>query len=285
MSNWKATFRPLYRWQQKQREGLLGRLRHRFLKRRVHVFGTGAPKTGTTTLATLLNRHFRTHHEPGWKRYAKVILKAGTTYVDDELSAHAFEYLDRHFFLEANISNLNHFFLPIISQNFPDAKLILTVRSVIPWLDSMWAEQLAYPNPRLWDKVDRLRFNSPEIPEVELTAAGLRWPLAGYLKYWASCIDRTLDLVPMERLLVLRTENLDTAGTCLANFLDVSDAKLAQGPVRSRARPDKVVLSDQFDRHYLENQIHEHCSQTIERLVGIYPNLQPKSLPKLGYEP
>ncbi|MBF2099000.1 MAG: hypothetical protein IGQ88_11585 [Gloeomargaritaceae cyanobacterium C42_A2020_066] len=279
--NWKSTLRPLYRWQKRRRKDLLGKLQHHFLNRRVHVFGTGAPKTGTTTLANLLGRHLRARHEPGWRRYAKVILRSGTSYVDDPVSAHIFEHLDRHFFLEANISNLNHFFLPIISECFPDTKLILTVRAIVPWLDSMWAEQMAHPNPRLWDKIDRLRFDYPAATEAALAEAGVHWPLAGYLRYWANCIDRTLDLIPTENLLILRTESLDMAGARLARFLNIPEIELAQAPVRSRVRPDKVVLSNELERRYLESQIQEHCGQTIERLIRTHPHLQPESLPDL----
>jgi hypothetical protein len=99
--------------------------------------------------------------------------------------------------------------------------------------------------------------------EAALVEAGIRWPIAARLRYWAGANQRTLDRVPADRLLVVRTEELDVSRVPLAEFVGIDPATLTIAHANSNERQTGVV--DRVPRQYVDEVISEYCAPLTKR--------------------
>ena len=140
-------------------------------------------------------------------------------------------------------------------DQFPQAKFLLTAREPRSWLRSMSLTNQhlnvrRFSNRQPERRLRELFFGPPNATysrgEGELERLGL-FPLDGYLGGWAAHYRRVLDAVPMERLLILRTEDLAISAGRLATFLSIpreSIRRQAKPPAPFLRRSTTVSLTD-----------------------------------------
>ena len=194
-------------------------------RRRFRLYGVGAARSGTTSLTAMLGA-YRSAHEVDSQRLIRLAadVHAGDVALDSSHIRRVFRYRSVRFNLEADVAgHLNSFAGPI-ARLYPDAQLALLVRDCFSWLNSRI--ELALRRPA----VDAVRFPaSHDGPhhslEQSLEAAGVR-PIASYLRRWADITAGIIDAVPAERLLVIRTEDLDESVPRLAAFIGVAPATI-----------------------------------------------------------
>ncbi len=114
-------------------------------------------------------------------------------------------------------SYLNYHLLDILVSEFSDAKFILTIRDCYSWIESYFAQHmLALETQNNWfrhhwiDLMD-LRYGSREKyakEEAILAEKGLP-TLDSYFSYWREHNSKVLATVPEERLLVVKTQEIE----------------------------------------------------------------------------
>lgn len=237
---------------------------------KLQVFGSGLPKTGTTSLARMFSKAFRCAHEQGQE-----ILPHVCAYLNGEvdrdqvfkLLIHRIERLD----LEVDVASYLCHFVEPLAKRYTEAKFVITVRHCVPWTVSLAHHMVARPLKKgsVWKEYRDARFGryderfAPE--EHELEQQGY-YPLRAMLRYWAEETERMLTEAPERRTLVLKTEELDASIERLSEFLEIPADSLRVAHV-NRKRGDALGLRNIPDAFVLE-QAKAICGPLMEQLYG-----------------
>ena len=243
--------------------------------RRIHVYGVGAPKTGTHSIANLFSEHYRSAHEMEIARTTRLLQRRYQG--NQQRLVGAMRERERKWRLECESAHFLAHFADELAGEFPKAKFILTVRKPRSWLRSMIDHCLRYPRSRYrddqdlkyWILIRDLYFGVPPetypASEAPLASYNLHM-LDGYLSYWARHNRMVLDSVPSDRLLIVRTCELSESIDRIAAFMNVSAATLASKRSHSYKAPQKYELLDEIDEGYVQAKIAKHCSGVMTRL-------------------
>jgi hypothetical protein len=245
-------------------------LRPHVRPRRFHAFGVALPKTGTHSLAAVFSR-YRAWHEPDRDYYAQIVVGRTTGELSDSATLDLLRQLDRRWWLELNSSWLNYFFLDLLLAEYPQAKFVLTIRDCYSWLDSMFNQVLARSHadsPQLAEfyrwYADILVPGSHEDGDRVLAERRL-WPLDAWLRFWNQHNTRILALVPRERLLVVRTQDIRREIPRLAEFLGVPPDTLDAGRTHEHKAEAKFGLVSDIDENYLHARVAARCGDLMEK--------------------
>jgi hypothetical protein len=231
-------------------------------RRRLHVYGVGTGKSGTTTLARMFGE-YRAAHEVDPARMVPI----STAVIDGDLALDSrrvrFELRRRRarFHLEVDSAPFLNPLTESLAALFPDARFVLTLRDCFSWLDSTveWERLIPTQDVPLFAPMRTALYrqypNDFALEEAPLRDAGLR-PVANYLRVWAKRNTAVLRGVPAARLLVVRTEDLSGSAESLARFAGVPvrtvhAAHANANSVRSR------VLAD-VPREFIVERAREH---------------------------
>jgi len=222
--------------------------------RRIHVYGVGAPKTGTVSLARLFE-HFRSGHERHPAESLRIIQGERSGELDREDVLRALRSRDRRRRLEVESAHFLVHLAEYLRDLYPESKFICTVRAPASWLRSIIDQCINKPRqqlPRPWKKIHDLAFGPPpdEYPAHEkcLGRYGLR-SLDQYLGYWRWHNEQILDTIPKDRRLFVRTANLSSRLSDIASFLDVPVAHLRHA--HSHRTSEKHGVLQRIDRNYV----------------------------------
>jgi hypothetical protein len=173
--------------------------------------------------------------------------------------------------LEVDVAGFLNPLVDQLVELFPDARFILTIRSCFEWLES-----------RIDQRALVLR-DGPKGAEpfvaAELVAYGGQYedgdhrleqlglpPVRGLLRRWATANERVLRAVPSDRLLVVRTEDLDRSHQRIAAFAGCAPADLTRS--RLNQRTVRAGVLDEVDASALRAAAIEHCGPLMERYWG-----------------
>ena len=250
--------------------GIKDLLRPHVRPRRFHAFGVALPKTGTHSVAGIFSR-YRAWHEPDRDYYAQIAVGRTTGELSDAATLDLLRRLDRRWWLELNSSWLNYFFLDLLVAEYPRAKFVLTVRDCYSWLDSMFNQVLARSHadsPQLaqfykW-YAGILDPGSHEEGDRVLAEHGL-WPLDAWLRFWNQHNTRIMALVPRERLLIVRTQDIRRDIPRLAEFLEVPPNTLDSGRSHEHRAEAKFGLVPKIDEKYLHERVAARCGDLMKK--------------------
>lgn len=245
--------------------------------RRTHVYCVGTAKSGTHSVEALFNGRLRVYHEADWKKLIGLILGVAEGHVSPEAFSRHLRARDRRFSLDIDSSQLNYFFVRELVELFPEAKFILTLRDPFSWLDSLINHQLARRHPPYeWRRLRDLRFGSPHAHPPEEHALKVRglYTLDGYLSYWATHNRRVLEVVPKDRLLVVRTDEITPRAEEIRRFAGLPHAAARRTKSHTYKALAKFGVLGDLDPEYLAGKISEHCAQ----LMGVYFPVQKVAL-------
>lgn len=237
--------------------------------RRIHVYGVGAPKTGTVSLARLFE-HYRSGHEKHPAESLRIIQGERSGKLDRDDVLRALRRRDRRRRLEVESAHFLVHLAEYLRDLYPESKFICTVRAPAPWLRSMIDQCINKPRqqlPRPWKKIRDLAFGPPpdEYParEKRLGRYGLR-SLDQYLGYWRWHNEWILDTIPPDRRLFVRTVNLSSRLSEFASFLDVPVTRLRRA--HSHTTSEKHGVLQRMDRNYVIDRIRDNCKRVVRRL-------------------
>lgn len=237
--------------------------------RRVHVYGVGAPKTGTVSVAQLFE-HYRTGHEKHPAESLRIIQGERSGKLDRDDVFRALRRRDRRRRLEIESAYFLVHLVGYLQDLYPESRFICTVRAPASWLRSMIDQCINKPRhqlPKPWKKLRDLAFGPlpDEYPAQEkiLGKYGLR-SINQYLGYWRWHNEQILDTIPKGHRLFVRTANLSSRLPDIASFLDVPVVHLRR--IHSHRTSEKHGVLQRLDRNYVLDRIRDNCKQCVERL-------------------
>jgi len=244
--------------------------------RRFHVFGVGAPKTGTHSI-TRLFQDFRSGHEAHGVETIELLYKWKENELSQSELRKALRHRDRTWRLECDVAHFLGPFIPYLVDLFPQAKFILTVRNPRSWLRSVIdqcinnsREHLLDSMPQYrWAQLRNLYYGPPpnDYPPEETFLEGYNLhTISGFLGHWAEHNRTVLDHVPSDRLLIVRTPDISHALSRIASFVGVERDALQERQSHTYEAPERHGILKKISEQYLERKIERHCRKTIERL-------------------
>jgi hypothetical protein len=264
----KTRSRPLFLAAHAQYNNYLSfHLRH--IRRRFHAYCVGNAKTGTHSIARMLDEHYRACHEPEPQFLIDRILATTIGKIDEKALIHYVKKRDERLNLELDSSQLNGFLIHILVTEFKRAKFILTIRDCYSWLNSVMNQQLNNRAPYQWRKYSEYGFGADRFEhskeEKILLDRGL-FTLDGYLSQWATHNKRIFSTVPKDRLLVLKTHEITQRMDEIAAFLDIPKETIAAKNSHSHKAKKDFSLLTKIDRDFLEGKVETYCRE----LMGKY---------------
>ena len=239
--------------------------------RRIHVYGVGAPKTGTNSVSKLFGA-YRAGHEQHVDQTLNIIRKKR----DGAPQSKVIEQLrrrDRRWRLEVESAYFFAYVCEALLSAFPGAKFICTVRAPQSWLRSIIDQCINNERDQLsdaWKSLRDLNFGSPPetypLAEQALARYGLH-SIDGFLSYWAWHNRTILNTIPPNRRLFVRTSQLSSAVAQIAHFVEISPSVLETEGSHANKAPRRHDVLNKVPKKYLENKITEHCQPVVERLT------------------
>lgn len=242
----------------------LGWIASAFAKRQ-RVYGVGAAKTGTHSLARLFAQRVRAVHEADAETLISLHLSRVASGNNNTLR-HALHQRDRQARLHIDASQVNIYLIDDLEALFQDCRYVLTVRAPHAWLRSIVDDSLRRTTSDTWMRFRAYRFGGKEPTRFDgpLTDRGL-FPLSGYLGYWADSIDRAMTRIDDNRLFIVKTEQIGARAQDLAAFCRVNSATPDTRPAFVNRTRFGVV--DEIDPDYLASTINTQCSPLIAKLA------------------
>lgn len=238
--------------------------------RRVQIYCVGTGKSGTHSIASMFADTARAQHEADSKRLLQHIFQHEDGSLSDADWRSFVLQRDQELWLEVDSNQLNYYPMEVLLQTYPQAKFILTIRDCHAWLDSIINHQLSEDEQNShWGRLRALRFgashytHAPE--EQPLKDRGL-YTIDGYLSSWATHNRRVLDMVPTDRLLVVKTEEITQRAEEIAAFVGLPLSPTAQTHA-FKARAKHNILSE-INPAFLEQKFQQHCTDVMERVFG-----------------
>ena len=243
--------------------------------RRVHAFALGLPRSGTHSLAGMFDAEFRAAHEPALVDTIAHVMSWNRGERSRGQMGALLRWRDRRLGLELEAAHYLHHVAPLLVEEFPAARFVLTVRDPLSWLSSEINQNLrsaAYP---FWQALERQRYGryGHAFPPAEqrLSEVGGLHPLASYLTYWREHVHGVLEAVPAERLLVLRTDELDDRLPELAAFCGVDLTLIDRSRVRAGVGHDpRLDLRESVDLDHVRSEITRYCGDLASRWFPEY---------------
>ena len=243
-------------------------LRPHVRPRRFHAFGIGGPKTGTHSLAGVFSR-YRAWHEPLIQHFMQIIMARASGDLSHSAARDQLRKLDRRMWLEFNASWVNYFLLELLLDEYPQAKFVLTIRDCYSWLDSIFNELLGRSHSEFQTQFHRWYFDSLSLGSHQdgdrvLEECGL-CPLDLWLRAWNYHNARMLALVPSERLLIVRTQDIRRDLPRLAQFLELPPDTLDADRSHEFKAAAKFRLLSKIDQNYLHTRVAELCGDLMKK--------------------
>lgn len=245
---------------------LLGR--HRV--RRARLYGVGMGKSGTHSIAAMFLKPVRTGHEPEALPLIEQILARHSGALTEGDFRSWLRARDRRLALDVDSSNLNSHILDFLVSEFPDARFVLTIRDCYSWCDSMINHSIRFADttPELWQRLRDLRFRSDvfhHAPEEQLLKEAGLYTLDGYLSHWSAHNDQVIQKVPPERLLVVRTDQIQKRALEISDFAELPRRTISAERAHGFRNPEKRPLLKQIDRGFIEARVEKHCKPLMSR--------------------
>ena len=244
---------------------------------RFKCYCVGAGRTGTTSIHKIFSQQYRSAHEPERPLLIHQILRFAHGKIDKNKFIQYIKQRDRRLGLEMDSSHLNYHLLDILLSEFNEAKFILTIRDCYSWLNSLLNYQYAAYSwlraqnnliNKPWLKIDQLDFRASELkhkPEEKFLAEKGLYTLEGYLSYWQKHNMKVLTTVPPERLLIVKTAEINTSIPRIEEFLGISVGTLPSKNIHENAKSKNFNFLAEIDSDFLEEQVHIHCQELMAK--------------------
>jgi hypothetical protein len=238
--------------------------------RRIHVYGVGAPKTGTLSIARLFG-YYRTMHEACPKVMVRLLKAQRGQHVTDEQIRTRLKELD-HDRLECESAYYLAHVSSYLAELYPDALFIVTVRDPLPWLHSIINQCINNSRATMRQEYKALRdYCFGPIPDSYpsqqqiLKEHGLHG-LQGYLSYWATHYRTFCDQLPAKRTLFLKTEAISQSTSRIASFVGVPMSSLCQEKFLSHKTKRRHGVVDSMESSYVAAMVSNICDDVSDTL-------------------
>lgn len=240
---------------------------------RFKAYCVGMGKTGTTTMHAIFRNQYRSAHEPEARFLVPKIWDFVNRNIDQNQFTQYIKHQDRRLGLEMNSSALNYYLIDILVNEFSDAKFILTIRDCYSWLDSIINHHIINLDnfksnwfKHYWIVLSKMcyRTDKKHVKEEAILANNGLYTLDGYFSYWRKCNSKILTTVPKERLLIIKTTEINQNIRQIENFLGIPLGTLPN-QVRENVRRKKFNILSQIDKDFLEEKANFHCKELMDK--------------------
>jgi hypothetical protein len=237
----------------------------------VELYGVGTGKSGTTSLAAMFRPRFRAAHEAELAALLPLAAAATDGTHDPEEARATLRSRRARLQLEVDVAGALNPLVGDLVTTFPDARFVLTIRNCFAWLESRIdqrariVEEPIAPAEALRAAELRVYGGPYSDGDVLLEQLGLP-PMRGLLRRWAEANSRVFGAVPAERLLVVRTEDLDASHARIAEFAGCAASDLV--PAKANQRTVRTGALDALDQGALREAAEQHCAELMERFWG-----------------
>lgn len=245
--------------------------------RRVLVYGIGAPRTGTKSIANIFSESYRSAHEPHLEETLDLLNKKLTERAPSTEIRQALIDRDRMWRLECEANAALTYFTAELAPLFPEARFICTIRHPKPWLRSMINKRITGPAENLSSTHQRARnwrrslydaLPSSSFPPEEQALAeysdkyGVR-NIDSYLSGWCDQYKRIFRTLPEKRYLLLRTDAISESIHRIAQFVGVPSSTLCKRESHLNRTSEYHNVFSELDDAYLETKIKTRCQDVI----------------------
>lgn len=237
------------------------------------IYGLGAAKTGTHSLAQMFEPYAPSIHEPDQITLIDMVLERERT-GDAQPLRELMEWRDRHRPLKVNASQINIYLIGEILLLHPNARFVLTMRHPLDWVRSMLDDSLRRDVVDSWQRFRDFRFGTPARRggrDDALAQANL-YTLKGYFAYWAHAMQAPVDQLEADRLLLVRTEQLHERSGEIAAFCGIDGFEPDEGRAHAFANSDRFGVLGKLDRHHVLDTLEETCGSLLR---VYYPEIDP----------
>ena len=241
-------------------------------ERKFHAYCVGLPRSGTHSIAKMLEDEYMSSHEPYHASMIKFLMSE-----KNKSAKSREEYIrvrDSLLNLEMESTHLLHNFMPELVKLFPESKFLLTVREPRSWLESEF-NQLLKPGKgkqiSIWSNYDELKYgNFKSEPESnKIKGRGGLYPLKSILKYYKYHISAVIDNVPVDRLLIIDTFEIKLRIKEVSNFLNIDESKINLNKTHSAKNKNKIPLEQFLPDKEIEDLIARNLGAFINDKVPI----------------
>jgi hypothetical protein len=234
------------------------------------VFCVGLFRSGTTTMSDMFDKSFQADHEFLIDDEFAIVERRLAGAVSDQQLRAFVRARDAVRPLDVDASGIHFGLIDILVREFPEAKFILTLRSVYGWMNScvgkLYADFAAGWVGRAGVFVNRLEC-LPDHTFRLTDRTGYRSCLEQMMKAWTALHRHMLAAIPSDRLLILNTETLSQKLGEIASFCGIDERLLDSR--HANPGPGANFLGC-FDPNRMEELIREHCSELMaERYPGV----------------
>ena len=237
--------------------------------RQTRLYGVGAPRTGTHSLAAVFDRSIRSRHEPELLTVAEQLLAQQAGRLSFDGLREFVRRRDARLRLDVDSSHANVFLIEALLAEFADARFVLTMRDCYTWLDSAlnrtlntrWRRRAHREYLAFFFQVQDLRYS----PHDEFLRQRGLLSVDCYLATWSRHNHRALTSIPPEKLLIVKTNELAAKLPQIAAFAGVAPERINRGfRAQDPARVRHGVL-DEVDAAFLEDRVAAHCGELMRR--------------------
>ncbi|MEO1146918.1 MAG: sulfotransferase [Cyanobacteria bacterium J06638_22] len=243
--------------------------------RDIHAYVIGTMKSGTTSLGRVLNSRYRTFHEalPRQSCLQSALFRQGKITLSDLKSY--IELRDRYLNLELESSCFLLDWSDILVEQFPKAKFILPIREPSSWLKSMINQEKSTNlsvKASYWKILfDEYFKDNDARPEDKILLDQGVHSVSAYLKYWNHHHLKLINSIPEERLLILRTDQINQRIEEISDFLSIPSESFEQQKIRqNRTKTYHIDASKDIDQTHIKDSIRTYCSDS---LLKMFPEL------------
>ncbi|MDB4265248.1 sulfotransferase domain-containing protein [bacterium] len=230
-------------------------------------YGVGLEKSGTHSLAAMLEDHYRSTHEEN-------VNLLNNTFIDvaegKKPTADLKEEIDRrdlYGWLEMDASHPHVHYLDLLLEKNPDAKVILTIRDCYSWLNSVINQHIYAPKRQYFERLHAFRYReNRELyqdfdqflkSEYELPSA------TAYLAFWTHHINRVRSLASASQLLIVRTPDLRKSAAEIAAFLEISERSISTEKSHAYRAQNKDPVLSRMGAEGIQKLADEHCGDLM----------------------
>ncbi len=229
------------------------------------VFGVGAAKTGTHSLAEMFAGRVASAHERDAESLIELLLDAAESGDRSRLRRYL-RLRDRARRLTIDASQVNIYLLDELEALFPGSRYVLTVRPPAAWLRSIIDDSLRRSVSPTWIRFRRYRFGDGAFaPEEEALRARDLFTLEGYLSYWRRSVDVVTERLPTDRLLIVETKDLAPRREEIGAFCGLPGGHAEAAAAHAFANPTRSGVLGEIDRAFLLGALERICGPLNER--------------------
>lgn len=240
--------------------------------RRFKAYSVGIERTGTKSVAAIFS-NYHSYHEFMWAEAIRTILEYEKGAITAEELRSFVRDRDTKGMLEMDSAGYTFFYLHCLVEEFLHAKFLFCIRDCYSWLDSIINTYLHGVNdePLIREYTSFLFGIDQTLFQTRETFSRV-FPdhIDGFLSYWADANATILDVLPQERSMIIRTDEISTSLGAMARLAGVEESTLIPTASHQNRSVRKYSLLKQYDPAFLEAKFASHCAILMERFFPGY---------------